>query len=163
MLAGNLLNPLQSGFHFGNSCFHQLLSITYDIYKADANPSLEVTGIFSEMPKTFDRAWKVGLLFTLKRLGFSGKYYSLINSFLKNRRQKVTPSGQSSMRSPIIDRFLFQIFRVFFWGRFDCWSLFLRGYCLKVAKYPLPKLEQQVVTPLWPHPKQFFSLKKMNK
>ena len=43
----NLLNPHQSGVCPGNSCVHQLLSITYDIDKPfDANPSFEVRGFF---------------------------------------------------------------------------------------------------------------------
>ena len=69
----NLLNPHQSGFRPGRSCIHQLLSITYDIYKSfDANPLLEVRGIFLDMSKTFYRVWHEDLLFKLKRLGLSG-------------------------------------------------------------------------------------------
>ena len=78
----NLLNPHQSGFRCGDSCVHQLLSVTYDIYKSfDANPSLEVRGIFLDMSKASDRVWHEGLLFKLKRLGLSEKYYGLINYF----------------------------------------------------------------------------------
>ena len=66
-LENNLLNPHQSGFRPGDSCVHQLLSITYDIYKSfDANPSLEVKGIFLDMSKAFDRVWHEGLLFLIK-------------------------------------------------------------------------------------------------
>ena len=55
-----------------NSCVHQLLSITYNIYKPfDANPSLEVRGIFLDMLKAFERVWYDGLVFKLKRLGLS--------------------------------------------------------------------------------------------
>ena len=98
----NLLNPHQSGFRPGDSCVHQLLSITYDIYKSfDANPSLEVRGIFLDMSKAFDRVWHEGLLFKLKRLGLSGKYYGLIKSFLRNRHQRVVLNGQSSKWSSI--------------------------------------------------------------
>ena len=98
----NLLNPHQSGFRPGDSCVHQLLSITFDIYKSfDANPSLEVRGIFLDMSKAFDRVWHEGLLFKLKRLGLSGKFYGLINSFLSNRRQRVILNGQSSKWYPI--------------------------------------------------------------
>ena len=58
----NLLNPHQSGFRPDDSCVHQLLSITYDIYRSiDANPSLEVRGIFLDMSKLFDRVWYEGL------------------------------------------------------------------------------------------------------
>ena len=98
----NLLNPHQSGFRPGDSCIHQLLSITYDSYKSlDANPSFEVRGIFLDMSKTFDRVWHEGLLFKLKRLGLPGKYYGLINSFLRNRHQTVVLNGQSSKWSSI--------------------------------------------------------------
>ena len=98
----NLLNPHQSGFRPGDSCVHQLLSITFNIYKSfDANPSLEVRGIFLDMSKAFDRVWHEGLLLKLKRLGLSGKFYGLINSFLSNRRQRVIINGQSSKWSPI--------------------------------------------------------------
>ena len=64
----NLLNPHQSGFRPGDLCVHQILSITYDIYKPfDANPSLEVRGIFLDMSKAFDRVWHEILIFKFKR------------------------------------------------------------------------------------------------
>ena len=48
----NLLNSNPSGFRPGDSCVHQLLAITNDIYKAfDTNPSLEVRGVFWIYPK----------------------------------------------------------------------------------------------------------------
>ena len=51
-----LLNCNQSGFRSGDSCVHQLLSITHEIYKSfDANPSLEVRGVFLDISKVFDR------------------------------------------------------------------------------------------------------------
>ena len=44
---GNMLSVHQSGFRPGDSCVHQLMSIVHDIYNAfDANPSLEVRGVF---------------------------------------------------------------------------------------------------------------------
>ena len=107
----NLLNPHQSGYCPEDSCVHQLLSITYDIYKSfDANPSLEVRGIFLDMSKAFDRVWHEGLLFKLKRLGLSGKYYGIINSFLRNRHQRVVlnghrPGGLPSKQGSIRDQF----------------------------------------------------------
>ena len=59
----NLLNSNQSGFRPGNSCVNQLISITHDIYKAfDANPSLEVRGVFLDLSKAFDKVWHDGLL-----------------------------------------------------------------------------------------------------
>ena len=98
----NLLNPHQFGFRPGDSYVHQLLSSTYDIHKSfNANPPLEVRGIFLDMSKAFDRVWHEGLLFKLKRLGLSGKYYGIINSFLRNRHQRVVLNGQSSRWSSI--------------------------------------------------------------
>ena len=39
----------------GDSSIHQLISFTHEIYTAfDANPSLEVSGVFLDMTKTFD-------------------------------------------------------------------------------------------------------------
>ena len=59
----NLLNSNQSGFRPGDSCVNQLISITHDIYKAfDANPSLEVRGVFLDLSKAFDKVWHDGLL-----------------------------------------------------------------------------------------------------
>ena len=53
------------------------------------------------MSKTFDTVWHEGLLFKLKCLGLSGKYYSLINSFLENKHQRVVLNGQLSKWSLI--------------------------------------------------------------
>ena len=93
----NLLNDNQSGFRPGDSCVHQLLSITHEIYKAfDANPSLEVRGVFLDLSKAFDKVWPDGLMYKLKRLGICGKYYGLMHSFLNNRHQRVVLNGQHS-------------------------------------------------------------------
>ena len=93
----NLLNGNQSGFHSGDSCVHQLLSITHEIYKAfDANPSLEVRGVFLDLSKAFDKVWHDGLMYKLKCLGICGKYYGLIHSFLNERHQRVVLNGQGS-------------------------------------------------------------------
>ena len=43
----NLLNPNQSGFTPGDSCIHQLISVTQQIYDSFvSNALLEVKGIF---------------------------------------------------------------------------------------------------------------------
>ena len=72
----NLLNGDQSGFRLGDCCVYQLLSITNEIYKAfDANPSLEVRGVFLDLSKTFDKFWHGGLMYKRKGLIICGKYY----------------------------------------------------------------------------------------
>ena len=93
----NLLNSNQSGFRSGDSCVHQLLSITHEIYKAfDANPSLDVRGVFLDLSKAFDRVWHDGLMYKLNTLGICGNSYGLIHLFLSDRHQRVVLHGQSS-------------------------------------------------------------------
>ena len=46
LMVNKLLNRNQSGFIPGDSCIHQLISITREIYASfDTNPSLEVGGV----------------------------------------------------------------------------------------------------------------------
>ena len=98
----NLLTSNQSGFRTGDSCAHQLLSITYEIYKAfDASPWLDVRGVFLDLSKPFGRVWYDGLMYKLKSLGICGNYYWLIHSFLSDRHQRVVLNGQSSNWSHI--------------------------------------------------------------
>ena len=47
----------------------------HDIYNAfNANPSLEVRGVFLDISKAFDRAWHKGLLYKLKCMGINGNF-----------------------------------------------------------------------------------------
>ena len=93
----NLLNNCQSGFRPNDSCINQLISITHNIYRAfDANPSLEVRGVFLDLSKAFDKVWHEGLLYKLKNNGIIGNAFQLIESFLHNRRQSVVLNGQFS-------------------------------------------------------------------
>ena len=79
-----------------------LVYINYYQYKAfDANPSLDVKGVFLDLSKAFDRVWHDGLMYKLKTLGICGNYYGLIHSFLSDRRQRVVLNGQSSKWSHI--------------------------------------------------------------
>ena len=48
----NTLSVHQSGFRPGDSCVHRLISIVHKIYSAfDANPILEVRGVFLDISK----------------------------------------------------------------------------------------------------------------
>ena len=72
ILARNMLPVLQSGFRPGDSCVHQLISIVHEIYNAfDANPCLEVRGVFLDISKAFDRVWHKGLLYKLNCTGIN--------------------------------------------------------------------------------------------
>ena len=55
-MENNLLDPNQSGFTPGDSCIHQLISITHEIYASfDSNLSLEVRGVFLGISRAFDQ------------------------------------------------------------------------------------------------------------
>ena len=51
--------------------------------------------------KAFDRIWHAGLLHKLKSYGISGQIFSLISSFLSNRRLRVILAGKSSQEYPV--------------------------------------------------------------
>ena len=88
---------MQSGFRPGDSCINQLIAITHNIYTSfDANPSLEMRGVFLDISKAFDRVWHDGLLYKLSCNGVGGNLYKLMKSFLSNRHQRVLLNGQTS-------------------------------------------------------------------
>ena len=98
LIKNNLFNNNQSGFRPNDSCIHHLIAITHNIFSAfDANPLLEVRGVFLDLSKAFDRVWHEGLLYKLKNNGIDGNLFKLIKSFLNNRYQRVVLNGQSSV------------------------------------------------------------------
>ena len=71
----NMLSVHQSGFRVGNSRVHQIISIVHDIYNAfDANPSLEVRGVFLDISKAFDGVLHKSLLYKLKCMGIDRNF-----------------------------------------------------------------------------------------
>ena len=97
LVTNELLNPNQSGFRPGDSTVNQLISITHTIFNAfDCNPPLDVRSVYLDISKAFDRVWHDGLIYKLKRCGVSGELLSLIQSFLKDRKQRTVLNGQSS-------------------------------------------------------------------
>ena len=52
--------------------------------------------MYLDISKAFDRVWHDGLIYKLKRCGVSGELLSLIQSFLKDRKQRTVLNGQSS-------------------------------------------------------------------
>ena len=89
--------PNQSGFRPGDSNINQLISITHTIFKAfDCNPPLHVCSVYLDISKAFDRVWHDGLVYKLKRCSVSGRLLSLVQSFLKDRKQRTVLNGQCS-------------------------------------------------------------------
>ena len=56
----------------------------------------EVSGVFLDISKAFDKVWHNGIIFKLKQNGISGKLVSVLSDFLKARKQGVIPNGQVS-------------------------------------------------------------------
>ena len=93
-IENNLISENKSGFKPGDSCINQLLAITHEIFSSfDGN--YEVRGVFLDISKAFDKAWHEGIIHKLKRNGISGNLLSLLTYFLRNRKQRVFPNGQS--------------------------------------------------------------------
>ena len=86
-LDNNLVSPKQSGFRPGDSCINQLLSITPDIFTS-FDKALEVSGVFLDVSKAFDKVWHAGLTYKWDK--------RQVIDFLKNRQQRVVLNCQLS-------------------------------------------------------------------
>ena len=91
LLEEKLLNPNQSGFLPSDSSINQLLAITHEAF--DCNPSIEVSSVFLNISKAFDKVWHEGLLYKLKSMGISGELYNLLRNYLSGRLQRVVLNG----------------------------------------------------------------------
>ena len=92
-----LINKNQPRFCPGDSCVHQLLSKAHKIYKSfDANPSLELRGVFLNLSKASEKIWHEGLVYKLRCLRICRKYYGLPKPFKSDKFQRVVLNGQSS-------------------------------------------------------------------
>ena len=97
LTVNKLLNPNQSGLMPGDSFIYQLISITDEIYTSfDANPSLEVRGVFLDISKAFVRVLHERLIYKIKCTGVKGDLLALIESFLFERLERVVLNGQES-------------------------------------------------------------------
>ena len=97
LVSCKLLNPNHTGSRPGDSMVNQLISITHTTFKAfDCNPPLDARSGYLDISKAFDRVWHDGLIYKLKCCGVSGEILSLIQSFLKDRKQRTVLNGQNS-------------------------------------------------------------------
>ena len=92
--SNRLFTPSQSSFLPGDSCIAQLLSIIHETHTAfDENPTVDVTGVFLGISKTFDKVWHDGIIFKLKCYGAECELLSLLKNYLENREQRVVLNG----------------------------------------------------------------------
>ena len=116
--SNKLITHNQSGFRPGDSCSNQLLFLVNEIHKAfEDSKSLEVRAVFLDISKAFDKVWHSGLLFKLKQNGVTGKLLKFFESYLHNRKQRVSLNGFNSDYKKINLVFPKVLFSVpfFFW------------------------------------------------
>ena len=57
---------------------------------------------FLNISKAFEKVWREGLLFKVKRIGISGNLISLLKNFLSNKCHQVVLNGQCSSSSSVL-------------------------------------------------------------
>ena len=96
-VSNKLFTPSQSGYLPGDWCIAQLLSIIHEIQTSfDSNPPADVTGVFLDISKAFDKVWQKDLLYKLKSHGIEVELLSLWECYLKDQKQSVVLNGQNS-------------------------------------------------------------------
>ena len=95
-----LFSDFQYGFRSSRSTA-DLLTVVSDRIARNFNRSGATRAVALDISKAFDRVWHAGLLHKLKSYGISGQIFSLISSFLSNRRLRVVLDGKSSQEYPI--------------------------------------------------------------
>ena len=93
--SNGLLNVHQSGFIPNDSAINQLIYILDKLHKSlDINE--DVIAVFLDLAKAFDKVWHAGLLFKLQSVGVTGNIFNWLRSYLTNRKQCVTITGEKS-------------------------------------------------------------------
>ena len=95
-----LFSDFQYGFRSSRSTA-DLLTVVSDGISRAFNRSGATRAVALDISKDFDRVWHAGLLHKLKSYGISGQIFSLISSFLSNRRLRVVLDGKSSQEYPV--------------------------------------------------------------
>jgi hypothetical protein len=91
----NLLNANQFGFHVRHSTTLQYMRLA-DHVTLNFNNKMYTAAVFLDIEKAFDTTWHTGLLFKLTKLNFSARMTKLINSFLFQRKFRVSVEGEMS-------------------------------------------------------------------
>ena len=95
-----LFSDFQYGFKSCRSTA-DLLTVVSDRIARAFNRSGTTRAVALDISKAFDWVWHAGLLHKRKSYGVSGQIFSLISSFLSNRRLRVVLEGKSSQEYPV--------------------------------------------------------------
>jgi hypothetical protein len=82
----------QLGFLPGHSTITQLIEL-YDEFCKAVEKGKEIRVVFLDISKAFDRVWHAGLLQKLKGCGIRGRLLQWLQSYLKDRQQRVVING----------------------------------------------------------------------
>ena len=82
------------------SCVTQLVEV-FDLIRSLLDKGEQVDMIYLDMSKAFDEVSHRKLLTLLQQHGFGGCLLAWFDSYLHNRRQRVTASGLSSEALPV--------------------------------------------------------------
>ena len=94
------INKIQHGFVKSRSCLTNLLTVLEDWTKSlDEGEGLDV--IYLDYRKAFDKVPHRKLIFKLQSIGVPGGVVRWIESFLKDRRMKVSVGGSESRWAPV--------------------------------------------------------------
>ena len=77
-IENKLISSSQSGFKTSDSSFHQLSSITHEIYSS-FDKVFEVRSVFLDIGKAFDKVWHDDIIVKLTQIGISR---NLLNFFM---------------------------------------------------------------------------------
>ena len=73
------------------------MSIVHEINSSfDCDPTIDVSGVFLDITKAFDKAWHEGILFKLKSYGVNDEVLTLLTNYLHECCHRVLLNGQTS-------------------------------------------------------------------
>lgn len=103
LVANQLLDDRQMGFHRGRSAVSSCLGLVHEINWA-GNNNLSLLAVFSNLAtKAFNTVNHHILMLKMKSLGFKGKLLSMPESYLSNREQVINLNGVLSSCEQVID------------------------------------------------------------
>ena len=91
-----ILPPQQSGFRKGRSTTDHITRLAQKIENMKTRSDRLLIGIFLDIEKAYDMLWREGLLLKLNQYNIPQKTWSLVQSFLSNRRIKVRVKNELS-------------------------------------------------------------------
>ena len=95
-----LIQNSQHGFISGKSCITNLLEVL-DYIGSELDNGGQVDAIYLDLSKAFDKVNHSRLKQKLRMAGFGGKLIQWFNSYLTNRKQRVTVLGATSTTLPV--------------------------------------------------------------